>query len=265
MRIVTWNINSLNMRLPRVLEWLKAHDPDVVCLQETKLEDGRFPHDELRSAGYEGYCFGQRTYNGVALLVRNTLAEPADVTRGLDPYADVQKRAIAATIDGVRIVCLYVPNGQSPGSDKYRYKLEWCNGATAFLREQRTRYDALAVVGDFNIAPEDRDVHDPEAWRGAIMCSEPERAVFRQWVALGLVDSFRLFPQPEKVFSWWDYRQLAFPKNHGLRIDHILLSPDLAARCTSCRIDRNARKGVKPSDHAPVIAEIAPAALAAPA
>ena len=164
---------------------------------------------------------------------------------------------IAATIGGIRIVDFYVPNGQSIDSDKYRYKLEWCRAATAFLAGELARHPRLAVLGDFNIAPEDRDVHDPDLWRGQVLCSEPERAVFREWLGLGLKDSFRLFEQPEKTFSWWDYRQLAFPKNHGLRIDHILLSPSLAAACTSCRIDRNARKGEKPSDHAPVIAEIA--------
>ncbi len=164
---------------------------------------------------------------------------------------------IAATIGGTRCINLYVPNGQSVDSDKYRYKLAWCAAATAWLRDELSRNAHLAVVGDFNIAPEDRDVHDPALWAGQVLCSEPERAVFRAWQSVGLQDSFRLFPQPEKTFSWWDYRQLAFPKNHGLRIDHILLSPALAEKCISCRIDRNARKGEKPSDHAPVITEIA--------
>jgi exodeoxyribonuclease III len=261
LKIATWNINSINLRLPRLVDWLAAHAPDVLCLQETKLEDQRFPHLELAAAGYRAHCFGQRTYNGVAILVREGLPHATDVVMGLDPYPDEQKRAIAATVDGVRIVCFYVPNGQRPGSDKYGYKLEWCAAATDFLRREVATHPALVVVGDFNIAPDDRDVHDPERWRDAIMCSEPERDVYRAWIALGLVDAFRLFPQPEGTFTWWDYRQLAFPKNHGLRIDHVLLSPSLAERCTRCMVDRNSRKGAKPSDHAPVIAEIATATV----
>ncbi len=259
MKIATWNINSLNLRLPRLLGWLAANTPDVLCLQEIKLEDARFPADALREAGYEGHCYGQRTYNGVAILARTALGPATDIERGFVDHVDEQKRALALTVGGIRIACFYVPNGQAVGSEKYRYKLDWCAAATQWLSAQRTRYPSLALAGDFNIAPEDRDVHDPELWRGAVMCSEPEREVFRRWIALGFVDSFRLFAQTGNVFTWWDYRQLAFPKNHGLRIDHVLLTPDLAARCTACVIDRNARKGVKPSDHAPVIAELAPA------
>lgn len=259
MKIATWNINSLGLRLPRLTEWLAAHAPDVLCLQELKLEDARFPSDALREAGYESHCFGQRTYNGVAILVRSTLGPATEVERGFVGHDDDQKRALALTAGGIRFACFYVPNGQAVGSEKYRYKLAWCEAATQWLAAQRARHPAFVLAGDFNIAPEDRDVHDPELWRGAIMCSEPEREFFRRWVALGLVDSFRLFAQPEKTFSWWDYRQLSFPKNKGLRIDHLLLTADLAERCTSCVIDRASRKGVKPSDHAPVIAEIAPA------
>lgn len=259
MKLVTWNINSLNLRLPRVLDWLAAHRPDVLGLQELKLEDERFPHEALREAGYESFCFAQRTYNGVALLVRRDYAQAEDVARGMVTHEDDQKRSIAATIAGVRVVCFYVPNGQSVGSEKYTYKLGWCRNATSFLRDELARHPRLALVGDFNIAPEDRDVHDPELWRGQILCSEPERTMFREWTGLGLADSFRLFDQPEKTFSYWDYRQLSFPKNKGLRIDHILLTPELAKQCTACRIDRNARKGTKPSDHAPVIVEIADA------
>jgi len=194
----------------------------------------------------------------VALVVRDGVRPIEDIVTGLPGFADEQKRVIAATIAGVRIVDFYVPNGQSVDSDKYRYKLEWCRAATAFLEGELARHPSLAVTGDFNIAPEDRDVHDPDLWRGQVLCTQAERAVFREWISLGLKDSFRLFDQPEKTFSWWDYRRLAFPKNNGLRIDHILLSSELAARCTSCRIDRNARKGERPSDHAPVIADIAP-------
>ena len=257
MKLATWNVNSLNMRLPRLLAWLAAETPDVVCLQETKSEDAKFPRMEIEAAGYSAVFAGQRTYNGVALLMRAGSGEAADVVTALPDFDDPQKRVIAATIGGRRVICLYVPNGQSVDSDKYRYKLDWCRAATAWLRDECARHPALAVAGDFNIAPEDRDVHEPELWRGQVLCTDAERAVFRDWQSLGLTDSFRLFEQPDKTFSWWDYRQLAFPKNNGLRIDHILLSQPLAAKCTSCRIDRNARKGEKPSDHAPVIAEIA--------
>lgn len=262
MKLTTWNVNSLNVRLPRLLEWLAACRPEVVGLQETKLEDHRFPHRELADAGYVAHHYGQRSYNGVALLLRSDLPAAIDVTRGIDGFVDEQSRVIAATIDGVRIVCLYVPNGQEVDSDKYRYKLEWCEAVTDYLAGERLRHPTLAVIGDFNIAPEDRDVHDPATWHEKILCSSRERKAFRRWIDLGLADAFRLFPQPEKSFSWWDYRQLAFPKNHGLRIDHILLSDALVKRCRSCSIDRAMRKGLKPSDHAPVIAEIAPAIAA---
>jgi exodeoxyribonuclease III len=255
-KLVTWNVNSLNVRLPRLVEWLAANAPDVVCLQETKLEDARFPHDEIGKAGYVAHAYGQRTYNGVALLVRDGLAA-TDVARGLPGFPDEQKRVIAATIAGVRVINAYVPNGQSVDSDKYAYKLAWCKGATTALAEALVAHPLLVLAGDLNIAPEPRDVHDPALWEGQVLFSEPERAAFRGWLALGLVDGFRRFEQPPNSFSWWDYRMLAFPKNRGLRIDHILLSMALAARCTACRIDRNARKGEKPSDHAPVIAEIA--------
>ena len=258
MKLATWNVNSLNVRLPRLVDWLAAAQPEIVCLQETKLEDAKFPRHELASAGYAAHFAGQRTYNGVALLVRDGVGPVEDIVTALPAFDDAQRRVIAATVGGMRVVDFYVPNGQSVDSDKYRYKLEWCRAATDFLAGESARHPLLAVAGDFNIAPQDRDVHDPDLWRGQVLCSEPERMVFRDWIGLALKDSFRLFDQPEKTFSWWDYRQLAFPKNHGLRIDHILLSPALAAKCTACRIDRNARKGERPSDHAPVIAEIAP-------
>jgi exodeoxyribonuclease-3 len=204
------------------------------------------------------FC-GQKTYNGVAILSRTPVAE---IAPGMPQFPDNHKRVLAATIGDIRFVSLYVPNGQSVGFDKYQYKLRWLAAATAYLREELSRYPRLAVVGDFNIAPEDRDVHDPELWRGQVLCADAERIAFRDWLALGLKDAFRLFEQPEKTFSWWDYRQLAFPKNRGLRIDHVLLSPALAAACTACRVDRQARKGEKPSDHAPVIAELALSARA---
>jgi exodeoxyribonuclease-3 len=253
-RIATWNVNSLNIRLPRLLEWLAANQPDVIGLQETKLDDPRFPIEELAAAGYASQFLGQRTYNGVALLSRTSAT---DVVAGMPGFVDDHKRVIAGTVGGVRVVCLYVPNGQSVESDKFQYKLRWLAAATAYLRAELEKYPLLAVMGDFNIAPENRDVHDPALWQGQVLFTDAERGIFGDWLALGLRDAFRLFDQAEKTFSWWDYRQLAFPKNRGLRIDHILLSPAVANVCTACRIDRQARKGDKPSDHAPVIAELA--------
>jgi len=252
-KLATWNVNSLTIRLPRLLEWLRQHQPDIVGLQETKLDDARFPAMEIVAAGYEAIFSGQRTYNGVAILSRRRADE---VVPDMPEFPDDHKRVLAATIGDIRFICFYVPNGQSVGSEKYGYKLRWLAAATEYLRHELARYPRLAVVGDFNIAPEDRDVHDPALWREQIMCSAAERAAFRDWRSLGLKDAFRLFEQPEKTFSWWDYRQLAFPKNHGLRIDHIMLSPALAPACAACSIDRQQRKGEKPSDHAPVIAEI---------
>lgn len=258
MKLATWNVNSLNVRLPRLLEWLAAQAPDVVCLQETKLQDARFPVDALRAAGYAAVYAGQKTYNGVAILAREELAM-SDVANGVDGFDDEQKRVIATTVDGIHVVCVYVPNGQSVDSEKYAYKLRWCRAVAEYMRETIRRHPLLVMAGDFNVAPDDRDVHDPGLWEGQVLCSERERAAFRAFLAAGLVDSFRLFDQPPKVYSWWDYRQLGFPKNLGLRIDHILVSEPLAARCTSSTIDRNARKGEKPSDHAPAIVELAPA------
>ena len=255
MLFAAWNVNSLSVRLPRLLAWLAANRPDVVCLQETKLADEKFPARELAAAGYAAHFAGQKTYNGVALLAQEAL-HVGDVAIGIPGFPDEQKRVIAATVAGMRVVGVYVPNGQAVGSEKYRYKLDWYAALAGMLRGELARHPALAVGGDFNVAPEDRDVHDPALWAGQVLCSEPERAAFRALLAVGLADSFRLFDQPEKTFSWWDYRMLAFPKNHGLRIDHILLSPPLAARCTASRIDRNARKGEKPSDHAPVLVEL---------
>jgi len=253
--LAAWNVNSLNVRLPRLLAWLAAVSPDVVCLQETKLEDSRFPMPEIEAAGYAAHPSGQKTYNGVAILARAGLPV-ADVTTGIPGFADEQKRVIAATVAGLRVVGVYVPNGQAVGSDKYHYKLAWFAALEQMLRAELERHPALAVAGDFNVAPDDRDVHDPALWEGQVLCSQPERAALRALLDAGLQDSFRLFEQPEKSFSWWDYRQLAFPKNRGLRIDLILLSSALAARCTASRIDRGERKGEKPSDHAPVRVEL---------
>ena len=254
MKLGAWNVNSLKVRLPQLLEWLATRHPDVVCLQETKVEDHNFPLHEIEAAGYQVAFAGQKTYNGVALLSRTT---PLDVVCG-NPHIDcAQKRLIAATIQGVRVISAYIPNGQAVGTDKYAYKLVWLAALKTWLGEQLAVYPQLAIAGDFNVAPEDRDVHNPAAWEGQIMCSAPERAAFHSLLDVGLRDSFRLFEQPEKSFSWWDYRMLGFQKNHGLRIDHILLSKPLAERCTASRIDREMRKRERPSDHAPVIADIA--------
>ncbi len=249
--IATWNVNSLNVRLPQVLDWLKAESPDILALQETKLTDDKFPRADIEAAGYRVLCSGQKTYNGVALLTRRPATDPVTDIPGLN---DPQRRVLAATIGGLRVVDLYVPNGESVESDKYRYKLDWLAKLTAWLRSELKAHPQLVVLGDFNIAPEPRDVHDPKAWEGSVLCSEPERAAFQQLLQLGLQDSFRLFEQPEKSFSWWDYRMQAFRRKHGLRIDHILVSAALAARCTACRIDIAPRTNERPSDHAPVIA-----------
>jgi exodeoxyribonuclease-3 len=255
MKIASWNVNSLKVRLPHLLDWLAREQADVVCLQETKLEDPKFPVAEIEGAGWRCAFSGQKTYNGVAILSR---APMTGVASGIPGFPDEQKRVLAATIEGVRIVCVYVPNGQSVDSDKYRYKLEWLRALAAWLEDELKHYPDLAVLGDYNIAPEDRDVHDPAAWKDQVLCSEPERKAFRALQALGLKDSFRLFEQPEGAFSWWDYRMNAFRRRMGLRIDHVLLSGHLAPRCTSARIDIEPRRLERPSDHAPVIAELGP-------
>ncbi|WP_153109153.1 exodeoxyribonuclease III [Propionivibrio limicola] len=253
MRIAAWNVNSLKVRLPQLLDWLTERQPDVVCLQETKLEDANFPRAEIEAAGYAVAYSGQKTYNGVALLSRLGLD---DVACGNPHFPDPQKRLIAATVKGVRVICAYVPNGQAVGSDKYAYKLEWLQALNTWVAEQLAATPQLVLAGDFNIAPDDRDVYDPAAWAGQILCSDAERAAFRRLLDLGLKDSFRLFDQPEKSFSWWDYRMLGFQKNNGLRIDHILLSAPLAEKCVAAGIDRAMRKLERPSDHAPVTVEI---------
>ena len=254
MRIATWNVNSLNVRLPHVLDWLGEHRPDVLMLQETKLTDDRFPVEPLRRIGYHAVFSGQKTYNGVAILAREP---PADVVRQFPGVTGEQRRTIAATVAGARVVNLYVVNGQAVGSEKYAYKLEWMRQVTEHLRAELREHAHVVVAGDFNVAPEDRDVHDPEAWKDSILCSDAERAALGAITALGLADTFRLFEQAERAFTWWDYRAAAFRRNHGLRIDLILASSELARRCTSCRIDRDARTRERPSDHAPVLAEFA--------
>jgi len=252
--LATWNVNSLKVRLQHLLDWLGTHAVDVVCLQETKLPDEKFPVDVLQQAGYESVFTGQKTYNGVAILTRRaTVGAATDVQANLPNFQDEQKRLIAATVAGVRVVCGYFPNGQAVGSEKYDYKLRWIAALNDWLREELARFPQLALLGDYNVAPEDRDVHDPKAWEGQVLFSEPEKQAFRDLLALGLVDSFRLFEQPERSYTWWDYRMLAFRRKMGLRIDHILLSKALAARCAACTIDVEPRRLEQPSDHAPLI------------
>ena len=253
MRIATWNVNSLRVRLPHLLDWLRDAQPDVLCIQETKTEDANFPTADLRAAGYQAAYCGQKAYNGVAILSRTPIT---DVAYSIPDFADDPKRCIHATVDGIRIVCLYAPNGEAPGTEKYAYKLRWYQALTAWLQAELPRRPRLAVLGDLNIAPEPRDVHDPKRWEGKIHFSEPERAAFRTVVEVGLKDAFRLFEQPEKQFTWWDYRLKAFERGWGLRIDHILLAPALATKCSSCTIDVEPRKRERPSDHAPVIAQL---------
>ena len=242
------------MRLPHLLDWLKAAQPDVVCLQETKTEDKNFPQREIEAAGYQAVFCGQKAYNGVAILARHALS---DVQHGIPDFPDDPKRVIAASVGDLRILCLYAPNGEAPGTDKYAYKLRWYEALTSWLRKELPRRPRLAVLGDLNIAPEPRDVHNPKRWEGKIHFSEPEREAFRRVIDVGVADAFRLFEQPEKQFTWWDYRLQAFDRGWGLRIDHILLAPELVAECRSCTIDTEPRKRERPSDHAPVIAQLA--------
>jgi exodeoxyribonuclease-3 len=252
-KLATWNVNSLKVRLPHLLEWLTREEPDAVCLQETKTEDANFPAEALRQAGYEPVFIGQKTYNGVAILSR---LPATDIVSALPDFVDPQKRVLAATVDGVRVVCIYVPNGESVESDKYRYKLSWLEALRAWLAQEMKTHSRLALLGDYNIAPEGRDVHDPRLWEGKVLFSEPERAAFRALQELGLKDSFRLLEQPEKSYSWWDYRMNAFKRNLGLRIDHILVSDALAGSVKASRIDKAVRALERPSDHAPVITEL---------
>ena len=253
MKIATWNVNSLKVRLPHLLKWLETSPVDVLCLQETKLTDDKFPLAEINSAGYQVAYTGQKTYNGVAILSKFPIL---DVVKNNPRFEDPQQRIIAATIEGVRFVCAYIPNGQAVDSDKYVYKLAWLKALHEWLGEEMRQHSQLALLGDYNIAPEDRDVHDPAEWEGKIHFSDKEKAAMTALVDLGMVDAFRMFEQPEKQYSWWDYRMMAFRRNRGLRIDHILLSTELARRCTACTIDREPRKWEQPSDHTPVIATL---------
>ncbi len=258
MKLATWNVNSLAVRLPQLLDWLAAQPPeapvDTLVLQETKLTDDRFPVAEIESAGYAVQFFGQKTYNGVALLSR---MPATDVLRNIPGLDDEQARVIAATVEGVRTIGAYFPNGQAPDSDKFAYKMRWLDALRGFVRAEMAQHPELVLMGDFNIAPEDRDVYDPVAWAGQILCTPEERAHFQALLDLGLVDAFRLFEQPLKSWSWWDYRNLAFRKNQGLRIDHILVSAALKPRVQACSIDKLPRKNERPSDHAPVLVTLA--------
>ncbi len=251
MKIVSWNINSLRKRQERLLEWLSSTQPDIVCLQETKCTDEQFPVLDLKAAGYHSVFHGQKSYNGVAIVSK---LEPSEVRVALCDEEDPQARVIAATIGGLRVYSIYAPNGQAVGSPAHDYKMRWYERLRNCL-ERGNRDEPLVVCGDFNVAPKDEDVYDPDLWRGAIMCSDGERRAFEELCGIGLVDTLRLHHPEPGLFSWWDYRMLAFPKNRGLRIDAILASKSLATRCTATGIDREMRKGKEPSDHAPVWAE----------
>ncbi|HEU0225148.1 MAG TPA: exodeoxyribonuclease III [Steroidobacteraceae bacterium] len=250
-RIASWNVNSLKVRLEHLGRWLAEHPVDAIALQELKTPDEQFPAGEVRALGMHAAHYGQKTYNGVAILARKP---PAEVTTGMPGSDDPQRRVIAATVAGLRLVNVYVPNGQEVGSDKYGYKLEWLARLRRHLAALLKQHPLLLVAGDFNIAPEDRDVHDPAKWEGSVHVSPAEREALAAIMALGFEDLFRRFEQPPGSFSWWDYRMGAFRRNHGLRIDLMLASPALAARCSSCTIDRAPRAWERPSDHAPVTA-----------
>lgn len=254
MKLATWNVNSLAVRLPQVLDWLAANPVDALCLQELKLSEDKFPHEALRQAGYHSAVFGQKTYNGVAILSKTAAR---DVRANIPGFADDQARMIAATLDAprgpLRLVNGYFVNGQEPGSDKFAYKMRWLDALREWLRAELAGAPELVLMGDFNIAPEDRDVWDPAALAGTIHCTDEERAHFRALLALGLHDAFRLFEQPPRSWSWWDYRNLAFRRNQGMRIDHILVSEALGPHVQACTIDKAPRRAERPSDHAPVV------------
>lgn len=254
MRIATWNVNSLRVRLPQLLDWLARVQPDIVGLQETKLVDADFPQAELAAAGYQALFTGQRTYNGVALLSRQAAAEPLLDLPGRP--ADEQKRFVAATIGSLRVVNAYVPNGSAVGADKYAYKLDWLGDFRQYLADALTRWPRLLVMGDFNIAPADIDVHDPAAWAGQVLVSPPEREALAGITALGLTDTFRSLNPDQQAFTWWDYRAAGFRRNNGLRIDHILASAPVLAACRACRVEVELRRAERPSDHAPLLLDL---------
>jgi exodeoxyribonuclease-3 len=252
MKIATWNVNSLKVRLPHVLDWLATHEPDALVLQEIKQLTEAFPAEELSAAGYQSIASGQKTYNGVAVIAKQPPADPVTDFPGFD---DPQRRILATTVDGVRIVNLYVPNGSEVGSEKYAYKLSWLDALHGFLEREMAEHEKLVVLGDFNIAPKDEDVYDAEKWGDGILCSPKERAALQKVLGLGLSDVFRNFEQPEKTFSWWDYRAAGFRRNAGLRIDLILTSDAMTAACKASYVDKEPRGWERPSDHTPVVAE----------
>lgn len=254
MQIATWNVNSLNVRLPHVLAWLEKNPVDVLALQELKQTDDKFPAAELADAGYQSVSNGQPTYNGVALLARAPLQDPVADIPG---FADEQKRVIAASVNGVRVVCVYCPNGAALDSDKYPYKLEWFEKLRDYLAAELKNHEKLIVVGDYNVAPRPEDTHDPAKWEGGILCSPPERAALQALLDLGLTDTWRLFPDREerRRFTWWDYRNGGWARNAGLRIDHLLASKALAEHCRECKAHVGERGRKRPSDHVPVVAE----------
>ncbi len=252
MKIASWNVNSLRVRLPQVLEWLEDNPVDVLALQETKMVDEDFPVEEIQQAGYQAEYSGQKTYNGVAILSKQA---GSDVVKDIKVLDDPQRRILALTVDDVRVLNLYVVNGKEVGSDKYEYKLDWLKKVTAFIKQDIKKYPNYVVLGDFNIAPEDADVHDPAAWKDKILCSAKERAALQAVTDIGFVDTFRLFDQEENTFSWWDYRATGFRRNLGLRIDLILASSVLEASCSYSVVDKAPRSNERPSDHAPVMAE----------
>lgn len=253
MKLATWNVNSLRVRLPHLLEWLKSAQPDVLGLQELKCTDEQFPFADLEAAGYHAVANGQKTYNGVAILARQPMTA---VVRDMPGFADEQKRVIAATVGDLRFICVYVVNGQDLGTEKYAYKLRWLAALRDYLANELKSHPKLALVGDFNVAPGPDDTHEPALWEGNILCSEPERAGYRALLDLGLQDSFERLPAPERRFTWWDYRQAGYRRNLGLRIDHVLLSAPLAAACTAWTVDTGPRELERPSDHAPVFATL---------
>ncbi len=250
MQLATWNVNSLSVRLPQVLDWLAAHPVDVLALQELKLTDDKFPAQAFAEAGYQAQWFGQKTYNGVALISRTPAA---DVVKNIPGFADEQSRVLCATISGVRVIGAYFPNGQAPGSDKFAYKMAWLTALRKWVKAEMAAHPQLVLMGDYNITFDDADVWDPDGLRETIHCTTEERTHLQALIGLGLHDAHRLFEQPPKSFSWWDYRMLGFQKNRGLRIDHILVTDALKARATACTIDRAPRKNTQPSDHAPVV------------
>ena len=262
MKIATWNVNSLHVRLPQVLEWLAQHpDVGVLALQETKTTDDKFPVQAFADAGYRVEVFGQKTYNGVALISRNDAPAANDVVRNIPGFEDDMARVITGTFGTVRVVGAYFPNGQEPGSDKFAYKMRWLDALREWLRTELQRHPKLVLMGDYNITVDDRDVYDPVALAGTIHCTDEERAHFQSLIGLGLIDAFRQFNTEAKLYSWWDYREMAFRRNRGLRIDHVLVSSALQAHGTGCFIDKAPRKNERPSDHAPVVLELGADAL----